>query len=171
MRRISTSTDTRLIPILMAALVAFAVGCSTTPEPVEEPMDSEFRDAAPTPPQTSVRETNVQSRSISISPVYFDLDKSTIKSEYQSILQSAAGALRDTGASVTIEGHCDERGSEEYNLALGERRANAVRRYLLDLGVSPSQMTTVSYGEARPAVNGTGETAWQLNRRAQFTVR
>jgi peptidoglycan-associated lipoprotein len=172
MRRIFTSTETRLIPILLAALVAFAVGCSTTPEPVEEPMDSEFRDAAPTPPPApSVRDTSVQSRSISIAPVYFDLDKSTIKSEYQSILQSAAGALRDTGASVTIEGHCDERGSEEYNLALGERRANAVRRYLLDLGVSPGQMTTVSYGEARPAVNGTGETAWQLNRRAQFTVR
>ena len=170
MRRISTSTETRLIPILLAALVAFAVGCSTTPEPVEEPMDSEFRDAAPTPPPApSVRDTSVQNRSISIAPVYFDLDKSTIKSEYQSILQSAASALRDTGASVTIEGHCDERGSEEYNLALGERRANAVRRYLLDLGVSPGQMTTV--GEARPAVNGTGETAWQLNRRAQFTVR
>ena len=129
------------------------------------------RDAAPTPPREEVRETTVQSRTISIAPVYFDLDKSTIKSEYQSILQSAAGALRDTGVSVTIEGHCDERGSEEYNLALGERRANAVRRYLLDLGVASSQLTTVSYGEARPAVNGTGETAWQLNRRAQFTVR
>ena len=171
MRQISTSTETRLIPILLAALVAFAVGCSTTPEPVEEPMDSEFRDAAPTPSREEVRETTVQNRSISIAPVYFDLDKSTIKSEYQSILQSAAGALRDTGVSVTIEGHCDERGSEEYNLALGERRANAVRRYLLDLGVASSQLTTVSYGEARPAVNGTGETAWQLNRRAQFTVR
>lgn len=171
MRRIFTSTETRLIPILLAALVAFAVGCSTTPEPVEEPMDSEFRDAAPTPPREEVRDTTVQSRSISIAPIYFDFDKSNIRSEYQSILQSASGALRDSGVSVTIEGHTDERGSEEYNLALGERRASAVRRYLLDLGVSPSQLTTVSYGESRPAVNGTGETAWQLNRRAQFTVR
>lgn len=172
MRRFSTSTETRLIPILLAALVAFAVGCSTTPEPVEEPMDSEFRDASPTPPpSSSVRDTTVQNRSISIAPVYFDLDKSVIKPEYESILQSAAGVLRDTGASVTIEGHTDERGSEEYNLALGERRANSVRRYLLDLGVSSGQLTTVSYGEARPAVNGTGETVWQLNRRVEFVAR
>ena len=72
---------------------------------------------------------------------------------------------------MTIEGHCDERGSEEYNIALGERRAAAVRAYLYNLGVPNEQMTIVSYGEARPAVRGTGETAWQLNRRAQFVVR
>ena len=87
------------------------------------------------------------------------------------MLQGAADALRESGASVTIEGHCDERGSEEYNVALGERRANAVRSYLYNLGVPNGQMSVVSYGEARPAVNGTGETAWQLNRRAQFVVR
>ena len=87
------------------------------------------------------------------------------------MLEGAASTLRESGASVTIEGHCDERGSEEYNVALGERRADAVRRYLLDLGVDGSQISVVSYGEARPAVNGTGETAWQLNRRAQFVVR
>lgn len=174
MRRFSNSTETRLNPILLATFVAvfamLAAGCSTTPEPVEEPMDSEFRDETP-PPPPPVRETNVSNETLSIAPVYFDLDRSTIKKEYEAILRTAASKLRETGRRVTIEGHCDERGSDEYNVALGERRANSVRRYLLDLGVSASQLTTVSYGEARPAVNGTGETVWQLNRRAQFTIR
>ncbi len=162
-----------MLSILCAALLAFAAGCATDDAPVEEPMDdtqSEFRDAAPVP-SSSARDTTVSAANITISPVYFDLDESKIKPEFESILKGAAKALRESGASVTIEGHCDERGSEEYNLALGERRANAVRSYLYNLGVPNGQMTVVSYGEARPAVNGTGETAWQLNRRAQFVVR
>ena len=70
-----------------------------------------------------------------------------------------------------IEGHADERGSEEYNLALGERRAEAVRKYLAALGVPSSQMRIVSYGESRPAVTGHDESAWGLNRRAEFSTR
>jgi peptidoglycan-associated lipoprotein len=169
-RRFFTSTP--MLSILCAALIAFAAGCATDDAPVEEPMDSqsEFRDAAP-PPRSNVRDTTASAANITISPVYFDLDESKIKPEFESILKGAANALRESGASVTIEGHCDERGSEEYNLALGERRANAVRTYLYNLGVPNGQMAVVSYGEARPAVNGTGETAWQLNRRAQFVVR
>ena len=69
---------------------------------------------------------------------------------------------------MTIEGHTDERGSAEYNLALGERRANAAKRYLVDLGVSSSQLSTVSFGEDRPAVQGHDESAWRYNRRAEF---
>lgn len=170
MRRISTSTEMRLIPILLAAVLAFAAGCASTPEPVEDMTDtSEFEDAAPAP--APVRDTTVSNRTLTIAPVYFDLDESKIKSQYEPILRNGATALRESGVSVTIEGHCDERGSEEYNLALGERRAGAVRRYLLDLGVPARQISIVSFGEARPAVSGTGETAWQLNRRAQFVVR
>lgn len=174
MRRTTPSTALNPFMIALVALVAFAVGCASNTEPVEEEVQetgSEFQDAAPTPPQTNVRDTTVSAANITISPVYFDLDESTIKGEFESILQGAAQALRESGASVTIEGHCDERGSEEYNVALGERRANAVRSYLYNLGVPNGQMTVVSYGEARPAVNGTGETAYQLNRRAQFVVR
>jgi len=172
MRRTIPTTYKRLMPILCAALIAFAAGCASNDVPVEEPADtSEFDDAPAPPPPAPVMETNISNRSISIAPVYFDLDESTIKPEFESVLQSAADALRDTGAAVTIEGHCDERGSEEYNIALGERRANAVRSYLYNLGVPNGQMTVVSYGEARPAVNGSGETAFQLNRRAAFTIR
>ena len=170
MRRISTLTQKQLAPLLCALLMAFAAGCASNDAPVEEPADtSEFTEA---PAATEVvTETIVAYETISISPVYFDLDESNIKPEFESVLQSAATALRESGAAVTIEGHCDERGSEEYNIALGERRANAVRVYLYNLGVPNRQMAVVSYGEARPAVRGTGETVWQLNRRAEFVVR
>ena len=163
----------RLIPILLTGLLAFAAGCASNTEPVEEPADtSEFTDAPPPPPpEAVVEDVTISSQNVTISPVYFDLDESTIRPEYESILQNGATALRASGASVTIAGHCDERGSDEYNLALGERRANAVRRYLLDLGVAAGQINVVSYGVAQPAVSGTGETAWQLNRRAEFSVR
>ena len=72
---------------------------------------------------------------------------------------------------ITIEGHCDERGSEEYNLALGERRANGVKRYLVDLGVPSSRLRTVSFGEVKPSVMGHDESAWRHNRRSDFTAR
>jgi peptidoglycan-associated lipoprotein len=176
MTRTTTKTTTlltkQLIPLLCAALIAFAAGCASNDIPVEEPVDtSEFEEAPAPPPQPTVSDTSIANRNLSIAPVYFDLDESSIKPEFESILQSAAGALRDSGASVTIEGHCDERGSDEYNIALGERRANAVRSYLYNLGVPNGQMTVVSFGEARPAVNGAGETAFQLNRRAEFSTR
>ena len=175
MRRTNPSTQLRVLPLLCAALIAFAAGCATDDAPVEEDtsqdMNSEFQDASPTPPQNEVQDTRISAANISISPVYFDLDEATIKDEFASGLSGAADALRESGASVTIEGHCDERGSEEYNIALGERRANAVRSYLYNLGVPNGQMTVVSYGEAQPAATGTGEAVWQLNRRAEFEMR
>ena len=174
MRRTFLSTKSRLVPILLSALIAFAAGCASNDAPVEDPMDaetgSEFEDAPP-PPPPMVEDTTIANRNFTVSPVYFDFDESEIKPEFESILQGAAQAIRDSGASVVIEGHTDERGSEEYNIALGERRAFAIRQYLYNLGVSASQLSTVSYGESRPAVNGTGETAWQLNRRGEFIVR
>lgn len=174
MRRIFSSTDMRWVAILLAFMLAFAAGCASTPEPEEEAadaVDSEFDDAASSVPESNVADTNVANRSFNIAPVYFDFDKSDIKAEFGSILSAGSDALKDSGATVTIEGHTDERGSDEYNVALGERRAVAVRKYLYNLGVPMAQMSIVSYGEARPAVSGTGETAWKLNRRAEFRVR
>ena len=165
----------RWIPILFAALLAFAAGCTSTPDPVEDAdsqVDSEFSDGDTTPiPGTIVEETVVVDISFAIAPVYFDLDQVEIRDEFGSILRSGAAALKDSNATVVIEGHCDERGSDDYNIALGERRASSVRKYLYNLGVPMGQMSIVSYGEAQPAVRGTGETAWQLNRRANFQVR
>lgn len=159
------------MPLLFAAMIAFVAACQTDEPPAQEEEPPQTVNEFEQGPSTPAPETRVVAQTFSIAPVYFDLDRSTIKPEFQSGLRSAADTLRSTGSAVTIEGHCDERGSEEYNVALGERRANAVRAYLYNLGVPNGQMEIVSYGEARPAVNGRGETAWQLNRRAQFVVR
>jgi peptidoglycan-associated lipoprotein len=98
--------------------------------------------------------------------VFFDFDKSVIKPEGQTTLQRQADWLKKyANFTVTIEGHCDERGTREYNLALGERRANAVRNALVALGIPANRMKTISYGKERPAVLGSNEAAWAQNRR------
>ncbi len=167
-----TGMKRRIASILLVISLAFMAGCASTPEPappMDDGMDSEFSDG---PAEVVVPDTStVVERALAIPPVYFALDRSDISSEYAAGLEAAAQAVRASGATIVIAGHCDERGSEEYNVALGERRATAVRRYLYNLGIPMGQMSTVSYGEAQPAVSGSGETAWQLNRRAEFQVR
>jgi peptidoglycan-associated lipoprotein len=104
--------------------------------------------------------------------IYFDFDKSDLRPDAREGLQANASYLKsNSNVQVTIEGNCDERGSNEYNLALGKRRAEAAYKYLVDLGVESSRMTTVSYGEEKPAVEGHNELAWAKNRRDEFKVR
>lgn len=99
--------------------------------------------------------------------VYFDFDKSTIRSEFVDTLRAHAAFLANNpSVKVSIEGHCDERGSREYNIGLGERRANAVQTFLAAEGVAADQMGTISYGEERPADPGHDQAAWAKNRRA-----
>jgi peptidoglycan-associated lipoprotein len=103
--------------------------------------------------------------------VYFDLDKFVVKpSEMPKVEAVAARMKTETGKAVRVEGHCDERGTEEYNRALGERRAQAVREALVTLGILPNRIDTISYGEDRPAVQGHDESAWSKNRRGQFIL-
>jgi len=103
--------------------------------------------------------------------IYFDFDKSDLKPETQEILKGKAGWLRNnSGESVIIEGHCDERGTNEYNLALGDRRAQSAKNFLIDLGIARSRLTTISYGEERPADPRQNETAWSKNRRDHFVL-
>jgi peptidoglycan-associated lipoprotein len=103
--------------------------------------------------------------------VFFDLDKYKIRADAQKILQAQANWLKQRpNLDITIEGHCDERGTREYNLALGERRANAVKDYLVALGVSASRIMTISYGEERPVALGHNESAWAQNRRGVTKV-
>jgi peptidoglycan-associated lipoprotein len=98
--------------------------------------------------------------------VFFDYDSSSLDSEAREVLQrQAEWLLANPDVTVTVEGHCDERGTREYNLALGERRADAVRRYLMNLGVSGNRVSTISYGKERPAVVGANPNAWAQNRR------
>lgn len=104
-------------------------------------------------------------------PVHFAFDSSQISpSERPKLEEVAAHMRRHSGASLVIEGHTDERGSKEYNLSLGERRALAARAYLVGLGIDGSRIQTLSYGEERPVAFGQNEEAWRQNRRAEFLV-
>ena len=103
--------------------------------------------------------------------VFFDFDNSDLTTEAEGTVERLAAWMKEYPAtSVTIEGHADERGTREYNLALGARRANAVKDYMVVLGIDPNRIETVSYGEERPAVLGSNEKAWAQNRRAVFVV-
>jgi peptidoglycan-associated lipoprotein len=103
-------------------------------------------------------------------PIHFDFDKADIKPEDQASLDRKAAILKaNPGLSIQIAGNCDNRGSDEYNLALGNRRAAAAQRYLINQGVSASQISIVSYGEERPVNPGNDEAAWAENRNDQFT--
>jgi peptidoglycan-associated lipoprotein len=139
------------------------------PEPV--------RDAAIVP-QEPVREESVSStslddlnRSSPLRPVFFELDSSDLSTEGQRILDGNAAVLKQHATwTITIEGHCDERGSAEYNLALGERRALSARAYLISLGLPAERLRTVSYGKEFPFDPGHDEGAYAKNRRAHFVI-
>ena len=101
------------------------------------------------------------------STVYFDYDQSSLTSEAQATLDRQAAFLKASPSfRITIEGHCDERGTREYNLALGDRRASAVRDYLVAKGINASRLSTISYGKERPSVGGSNDTSYALNRRS-----
>lgn len=143
-------------------------GCaSTTEEVAPEPVDTSEFDQGEMPAEEMNRD---MAPALQLRTAYFDFDKSEIRSDMRDVLKANAEMLKGTDVVTMIAGHTDERGSEEYNLALGERRAESVRKYLQALGVPSSQMRIKSYGESRPAVNGHDESAWGLNRRAEFTT-
>ena len=126
--------------------------------PISEPPPLEFID--PSPEDSKILQN-----------IYFDFDKSNIRMESQSVLENISEWLNQNSLKqLLIEGHCDERGTNEYNLALGERRSLGVRRYLVGLGISPDRLHTISYGEEKPADPGHNEDSWAENRRAEFKV-
>ena len=103
--------------------------------------------------------------------IHFEFDSSTLLPEAQEILNKKAEWLRNNpDVAATIEGHCDERGTNEYNLALGDRRAASAKTFLVDLGIAGTRLTCISYGEERPVDPGHNEEAWAKNRRAHFTI-
>ena len=161
-----TRVTGRILLLTVCALALATGGCRSTGSQTTAPTTgSEFdQGAVPPKPASKPRSTNVE-----LGTVYFDFDSYNIRSDARPVLRSNAEIIKDRNwRSVTIEGHCDERGSEEYNLALGERRANAVKQYLVDLGVPSSRLRTVSFGEAKPAVRGHDESAWRYNRRSEI---
>jgi peptidoglycan-associated lipoprotein len=168
--------------VLLTAALLTVVGCNrgnTVPEGAGAPAvaDSGFDDA-------STRGQN-DNGNIAISAleaerqrlmqqlvVYFDYDQAEILPEFNDLLVAHGRFLAQNGsAQLRLEGHADERGSREYNIGLGERRAQAVRRVLMLQGAQAAQLTTVSYGEERPAQTGSDEEAWRLNRRVELVYR
>ena len=156
--------------LVMATAIIALAACSKKP-PAElppapgaaatEPVGS----TGPSGPVKGSQEDFVAS--VSSDRIFFGLDQYDIDAEDQATLQSQAAWLQQNPAvRVTIEGHADERGTRDYNIALGERRANAAKNYLASLGIDPSRITTVSYGKERPAALGSDEAAWAQNRRA-----
>jgi peptidoglycan-associated lipoprotein len=156
-----TTTIRTLLLLSLAALAA--TGCASTSTGVEATPDA---NGAKAPQEVTIQPASAPS----LEPVYFGMDQAVLRASARASLETRAVAIRQhpEWGVVTIQGHCDERGSNEYNLALGERRAGAVKRYLVDLGVPASRLETVTYGESRPAVSGHNETAWRYNRRSEL---
>ena len=163
------------VSVLAVALVVLVSGCSkkaaqappaTTPPPAETPTQPPAQPVENTPAQPSEPVTQ------NWQDAYFDYDSYDLREDARGALDADAKTLTDHAhASVMIEGHCDERGTPEYNLALGERRANAAKDYLVAHGVDGSRIETVSYGEERPFATGHDEASWAQNRRAHLVQK
>ncbi|MGE5346416.1 MAG: peptidoglycan-associated lipoprotein Pal [Acidithiobacillales bacterium] len=171
-------------PVTLAVFVAFAAACSKkppvqtapvpTPVPTPEaptPVTVPPRPETPPPPEMKVTDRSLVEISGYLKSAYFDYDKSDIRPDAREALNADADFLKKWQTlKVTIEGHCDERGTREYNMALGQRRASAAKEYLVSLGVDASRLTTISYGKERPFCTEHNEECWQQNRQAHFVV-
>jgi len=169
----------QLLVFVLIGIFILAMGaCSkkqTTDLETSPETEMETTPPPPEPPVEEVEEAPVEEvepvKMPVLNDVFFDFDKANLTAEAKSILSSNASQLKDAGAmTITIEGHCDERGTRTYNLALGEKRANAAKDFLVSLGVPAAKITTVSYGKDRPFDTGHTEAAWAKNRRAHFVV-
>jgi len=167
---------------LAVAFAAALAGCASGVKLDDVPVENRSASAGtPTAPggQTQVQPVQVDSTAGSqVGPVnvariiYFDYDSYVIKPDFQSLIEAHARFLKANGRRhIVIEGHTDERGGREYNLALGQRRSEAVRRSLSLLGVADAQVEAVSFGKEKPASQGSDETAWAQNRRAEIAYR
>jgi peptidoglycan-associated lipoprotein len=169
-----------LLAILLATFLIAGCASSGTPEPSppsEPPEETPVVDpppVEPTPPPVFGPEGPYVPGTMRLleRTFYFEFDRAVLNASDLAVLETHAGILRENrGSSVVIEGHCDERGTREYNLALGERRSDAIRSFLTSAGVSASQIETVSYGEERPEDPGHDESAWGRNRRGVMIYR
>jgi peptidoglycan-associated lipoprotein len=187
----------QVLAILIVALALVAGACAKKKSPVLRPMPppepaTQAPAATPPPPFTppqpvaeqpvvpvpAVTGTAIDTKSLDelnrespLKPIFFEYDAGDLSADAQQVLDADAAVLKQHPTwGVTIEGHCDERGTAEYNLALGERRAVAVRAYLVSLGVPADRLRTVSYGKEFPFDPGHTEAAWEKNRRAHFVI-
>ena len=166
--------------LITSILVLFVAACATKPKDDGDSSGSGSSSSGDSVSEGTITETsgsgivagsqedlivNVGDR------VFFGYDSSDLDSDALELLHDQVAWLKqNSGVSITIEGHCDERGTREYNLALGEKRAQAVKNYLIGLGINPDRVSTISYGKERPAVVGSNDGAWAQNRRSVTTV-
>lgn len=164
---------------LIAALMVVSA-CATEPEETQTSADTGAQTQASTqtapvvqPDPNAFAQGSVKDFLVNVGDrVFFDFDRSDIRRDQVETLEKQAAWLRRyPGVTIVIEGHADERGTREYNLALGERRANSHKDYLVSLGVDPGRIETISYGKERPAVLGSNESAWAQNRRGVVVLK
>ena len=165
---------------LMFALILFlSLGCSTKDKhnigvPIQEKNEAQPFEPVPDSDGSALHDGSGSESLLgdgNLNPVFFEYDSFDIGEAQMPVLQTNARVVKDQGLPrIRIEGHCDERGTEEYNLALGDRRARATKEFLISLGLDPQKLQTLSYGESRPFEKGHDETAWSSNRRAHFVV-
>ncbi len=178
----------KVIVLALVCLLAVSLGVSckaktkpTPPPPPqakEQPVVEQVKEAVPTEPATLSEEQLFLKKTLdeinkerALKMIRFDYDKFYVRNDAKSILEGNAVWLKKFAtAKILIEGHCDERGTEEYNLALGEKRAKSAMDYLLSLGIPAERMRIISYGKSQPLDMAQDETAWANNRRAQFLV-
>jgi peptidoglycan-associated lipoprotein len=161
---------------------AMATVKAETTKPVQQPVFKSEESAARTQKQTpdtqvaiqpaDSQPVNTMTEVSAFATIYFDFDSSDLSQDARNTLTKNAEILMKSmqPAKIKIEGHCDERGSAEYNLALGERRAKSAMQYLITLGVKPDRLSVISYGKEKPAVQGNNEEAWAKNRRDEFVI-
>ncbi|MFK5925012.1 MAG: peptidoglycan-associated lipoprotein Pal [Desulfuromusa sp.] len=163
---------------LSAFLISGGCAKKTVPDVSVSPAPAATQPANDPPEKTAVETKPVASSSVEtlinlddekIETVFFEFDSYVLTADAHQLLRNTAGLLlKNREEKATLEGHCDERGSDEYNLALGERRALATKNYLVDRGIAEERLTIISYGEERPASVGHNELAWRQNRRVVF---
>jgi peptidoglycan-associated lipoprotein len=171
--------DAASVPATTAPVVEKAVEPAKPVQPVEEVKKAEpakivenVREEASSQKEAKSEPAKAVAAAPKFETVYFDFDKSDLRQDARDVLSKNAETILKSlaGAKIQIEGHCDERGSAEYNLALGERRAKSVQKYLTTLGVKGDSLSIISYGKEKPAVMGSDEAAWAKNRRAEFVI-
>jgi len=166
--------------LLSIFLLGFISACTTTPKDEASSSGTGSSDSSSSDSSSSVSSDSEVAQIIPGTQddlivnvgdrVFFGYNSSELDSDAQELLQDQVAWIKQHNVSVTIEGHCDERGTREYNLALGEKRAQAVKNYLISMGVDSVQISTISYGKERPAVVGSNDGAWSQNRRSVTTV-
>lgn len=160
--------------LLVLSLIFFVSQCAKKKQTLDDQLTS-VADTTATRQETSPvpsPEITIEQKAASVlRTLYFEFDSHLLSEENRNLLSAIGGFMKENSAvRIQIEGHCDERGSAEYNMALGQRRADEAKTYLINFGIEPGRLTTISWGEERPFVIDIGEAAWAKNRRDEFRL-